>query len=94
MANSAVFVGLTAGVEKDQMAIATTGLYLSSGISVVTGVSAASAIFQSALRANLHRLLERVVDGDKVCVDSLSFLKPSTGSFWLTFEKHRLRGKC
>jgi hypothetical protein len=67
MANSAVFVGLTAGVEKEQMAIATTGLYLSSNISVVAGVSAASAVFQSALRANLHRILERVVDGDEVC---------------------------
>jgi hypothetical protein len=49
------------------MAIATTGLYLSSNISVVAGVSAASAIFQSALRANLHRILERVVNGDEVC---------------------------
>lgn len=67
MANSAVFVGLTAGVEKEQMAIATTGLYLSSNISVVAGVSAASAIFQSALRANLRRGLERVVGGDEVC---------------------------
>ena len=66
MVNSAVFVGLTAGVEKDQTAIATTGLYLSSNISVVTGVSAASAIFQSALRANLHRMLARVVNGDEV----------------------------
>ncbi|KAI4854607.1 MFS general substrate transporter [Aureobasidium sp. EXF-8845] len=66
MANSAVFVGLTAGVEKEQMAIATTGLYLSSSISVVAGVSAASAIFQSTLRANLHRFLERVVDGDEI----------------------------
>ena len=53
MVNSAVFVGLTAGVEKDQIA-------------VVTGVSAASAIFQSALRANLHRMLARVVNGDEV----------------------------
>lgn len=67
MANSAVFVGLTAGVEKDEMAIATSGLYLSSGISVVTGVSAASAIFHSALEANLHRMLARVVNGDEVC---------------------------
>lgn len=67
MANSAVFVGLTAGVEKDEMAIATSGLYLSSGISVVTGVSAASAIFQTALKANLHRILARVVNGDEVC---------------------------
>jgi hypothetical protein len=55
-------------VEREQMAIATTGLYLSSNISVVAGVSAASAIFQSALRANLHRILERVVDGDEVCL--------------------------
>jgi len=75
MANSALFVGLTAGVEKDQIAIATTGLYLSSNISVVAGVSAASAIFQSALRANLHRILQRVVDGDEVC-HNRSLLRP------------------
>jgi hypothetical protein len=80
MANSAVFVGLTAGVDKEQMAIATSGLYLSSGISVVTGISAASAFFQSTLRANLHRLLERVIDGDGVCVDSLS-LTPDAENF-------------
>lgn len=67
MANSAVFVALTAGLEKEQIAIATTGLYLSSSISVVAGVSAASAIFRSALRSNLHRMLGRVVGGDKVC---------------------------
>lgn len=72
MANSAVFVGLTAGVDKEQMAIATSGLYLSSGISVVTGIGAASAFFQSALRANLHRLLERVVDGDEIARKVLS----------------------
>ncbi|THY09505.1 MFS general substrate transporter [Aureobasidium pullulans] len=67
MANSAVFVGLTAGVEKHQMAIATTGMYLSSNIAVVAGVSAASAIFQTALRSNLHRALGRMVGGDEVC---------------------------
>jgi hypothetical protein len=89
MANSAVFVGLTAGVEKEQMAIATTGLYLSSNISVVAGVSAASAIFQSALRANLHRILERVVDGDEVCL-VMSLLEGTIQLIWY----HRLRGKC
>ncbi|KAI4732135.1 MFS general substrate transporter [Aureobasidium sp. EXF-10728] len=72
MANSAVFVGLTAGVEKEQVAIATTGLYLSANISVVAGVSAASAIFQSALRANLHRILGRVVGGDEIARKVLS----------------------
>ncbi|KAI4723058.1 MFS general substrate transporter [Aureobasidium sp. EXF-10727] len=72
MANSAVFVGLTAGVEKEQVAIATTGLYLSANISVVAGVSAASAIFQSALRANLHRILGRVVGGDEIAKKVLS----------------------
>ncbi|THW92717.1 MFS general substrate transporter [Aureobasidium pullulans] len=66
MANSAVFVGLTAGVEKHQMAIATTGMYLSSNIAMVAGVSAASAIFQSALRSNLHQALGRMIGGDEI----------------------------
>ncbi|KAG9603963.1 MFS general substrate transporter, partial [Aureobasidium melanogenum] len=72
MANSAVFVGLTAGLEKEQIAIATTGLYLSSSISIVAGVSAASAIFRSALRSNLHRILGRVVGGDEIARKVLS----------------------
>ncbi|KAI5196798.1 MFS general substrate transporter [Aureobasidium subglaciale] len=72
MANSAVFVGLTAGVEKSQMAIATTGMYLSANISVVAGVSVASAIFQSALRSNLHRMLGRVVGGEEIARKVLS----------------------
>ncbi|KAG9664409.1 MFS general substrate transporter, partial [Aureobasidium melanogenum] len=72
MANSAVFVGLTAGLKKEQIAIATTGLYLSSSISVVAGVSAASAIFRSALRSNLHRVLGRVVGGDEIARKVLS----------------------
>ncbi|KAI5247374.1 MFS general substrate transporter [Aureobasidium subglaciale] len=72
MANSAVFVGLTAGVEKSQMAIATTGMYLSANISMVVGVSVASAIFHSALRSNLHRMLGRVVGGDEIARKVLS----------------------
>ncbi|KAI5263015.1 MFS general substrate transporter [Aureobasidium subglaciale] len=72
MANSAVFVGLTAGVEKTQIAIATTGMYLSANISMVVGVSAASAIFHSALRSNLHRMLGRVVGGEEIARKVLS----------------------
>ena len=51
------FVGLTAGVEERQMAIAGTGLYLSSNLGMLTGVSVASKIMQASLRKELQGAL-------------------------------------
>ncbi|KAG9766095.1 MFS general substrate transporter, partial [Aureobasidium melanogenum] len=70
--HSCVISHLLRRLRKEQIAIATTGLYLSSSISVVAGVSAASAIFRSALRSNLHRILGRVVGGDEIARKVLS----------------------
>lgn len=51
------FVGLTAGVEERQMAIAGTGLYLSGNLGMLIGVSLASKIMQASLRKGLQKAL-------------------------------------
>jgi hypothetical protein len=68
MANSSLFVAVTAGVGKEEMAIATTGLYLSSSVSIVAGVGAVSVVFRNALREYLGRELRGVEGGDEVCL--------------------------
>jgi hypothetical protein len=58
IALSASFIALTAGVEHRQMAIASSGLYLSSNLGMVTGLSVAASILQSTLRKQLRIALE------------------------------------
>jgi hypothetical protein len=58
IALSTTFIALTAGVEQGQMAIAGSGLYLSSNIGMVSGLSIAAAILQSTLRKELRIGLE------------------------------------
>jgi hypothetical protein len=58
IALSTTFIALTAGVEQGQMAIASSGLYLSSNIGMVAGLSIAAAILQSTLRKELRIGLE------------------------------------
>lgn len=86
MANSAVFVALTAGVDKESIAIAASGLYLSSNVGAVTGVSAAGAIFQNALRWRLDRILSRESDGVEVCHHALFFFFSSVSSLTSSFR--------
>ena len=66
MAFSSIFVGLTAGIEKQNVAVATSGLCLMADIGCVVGVSAAGAIFQSQLRWRLSKILSRETDGSEV----------------------------
>jgi hypothetical protein len=58
IALSAMFVALTAGIEHCEMAIGSSGLYLSSNIGMVAGISIASALLQSTLRKQLRISLE------------------------------------
>ncbi|KAK0114280.1 hypothetical protein ONS95_013775 [Cadophora gregata] len=60
IAFSATFIGLTAGVEKSEMAVATSGLYLCSGLGMVVGVAGASAVQVASLRALLVEALRGV----------------------------------
>ena len=58
IALSAMFVALTAGIEHCEMAIGSSGLYLSSSVGMVAGISIASALLQSTLRKQLRISLE------------------------------------
>jgi len=67
IALSASFIALTAGVDACQVAIASSGLYLSSSIGMVSGLSVAAAILQSTLRKQLRICLEGMHDREQVC---------------------------
>jgi len=54
IALSASFIALTAGIEVDQVAIASSGFYLAINIGMVGGLSIASAILQTGLRRELR----------------------------------------
>ncbi|KAL5313521.1 hypothetical protein ACEPPN_017941 [Leptodophora sp. 'Broadleaf-Isolate-01'] len=66
------FIALTAGVDPCQMAIASSGLYLSSNIGMVGGLSIASAVLQSTLRKQLRISLEGMEGRDKIITKALS----------------------
>lgn len=57
VSHSSLFVSLTAGVAEEDIAIASSGLYLSGNIGTVIGASASSAIYQAALRSGLGESL-------------------------------------
>ncbi|OQU94377.1 hypothetical protein CLAIMM_00738 [Cladophialophora immunda] len=58
VAHGAIFIGLGAGVGEADIAIAGSGLYLSSNIGSVAGVSLGNAIYQSTLRLGLNKALQ------------------------------------
>jgi MFS family permease len=69
--NSSVFVGLTSGVAEDEVAIAGSGLYLSSNIGAVAGISGASAIYQFVLQRGLKAAVAGRPDGEKVLIPAI-----------------------
>lgn len=66
IALSASFVALTARIEPGQVAIASSGLYLSSNIGMVGVLSIAAAILQTTLRKELRIRLEGIGGAEKV----------------------------
>lgn len=62
------FVAIAAGVDESQMAIASTGLYLSGAMGGVIGASLASNILLSTLRPELERGLDGITDRDVVYI--------------------------
>ncbi|KAH7379780.1 major facilitator superfamily domain-containing protein [Cadophora sp. MPI-SDFR-AT-0126] len=72
IAFSATFIGLTAGVEKGEMAVATSGLYLCSGLGMVVGVAGASAVQIGSLRGLLVRALEGVPESGSIIEEVIS----------------------
>jgi hypothetical protein len=63
---STTFIVLTADLDPSQIAIASSGLYLSSNIGMVAGLSIANAILQNTLKIDLERGLEGFPHRDKV----------------------------
>ena len=64
------FVGLAAGVDEAQMAIASTGLYLSANIGGLVGISLASKVLQASLRTGLNARLAGFQDRQPVSASS------------------------
>ncbi|XMA11830.1 hypothetical protein WAI453_004621 [Rhynchosporium graminicola] len=60
IAFSATFIALTASVKRRNIAVATSGLYLCSGLGFVLGVAGASSVQITTLRTLLGRALEGV----------------------------------
>jgi hypothetical protein len=69
--NSASFVDLAAGVDDSEIAIASSGLYLSSNVGSVAGVTADNALFGNTLKAKLAELLSDWPDGQEVSLGLL-----------------------
>ncbi|MCJ1470008.1 hypothetical protein MMC07_008653 [Pseudocyphellaria aurata] len=63
---STTFVYLAAGVEESQMAISSTGLYLSANLGTLMGVSLASSVLQTSLRKVLKHSLKDFADQTNV----------------------------
>ncbi|EWC47309.1 hypothetical protein DRE_03428 [Drechslerella stenobrocha 248] len=57
LSQAASFVAMTAGLEKEHYAVATSGLYLSSSVGLVAGVSLVNVVLQNAVTAILGRRL-------------------------------------
>jgi MFS family permease len=64
--SSSAFVGLAAGVDEKDLAIAASGMYLYFNIGGIAGVSTQNAVFETALRSYLPRALAGYEDTDKV----------------------------
>ena len=68
------FVALAAGVDEAQMAIASTGLYLSANIGGLVGTSLASNVLQATLRTGLDTRLKEFQNRQTVCLSNSSRL--------------------
>ncbi len=61
-----MFVCMAAGIDESQMAIASTGIYLSSNIGSLVGASLASNVLQTVLRTGLETGLQDFPDKETV----------------------------
>ncbi|MCJ1380110.1 hypothetical protein MMC17_003213 [Xylographa soralifera] len=64
------FVGLAAGVAESDMAIASTGLYLSANVGSLVGMSLASTVLQTSLRSTLKERLTGFTNRESVRLTS------------------------
>lgn len=74
IAHSAVFVSLANGVADEDIAIASSGFYLSGNIGGVLGVSAASAVHQVTLRRGLLTAFKTNTNCKEVSIPSFKLI--------------------
>lgn len=82
IAQSAIFVALTAAVDKEHMAIASSGLYLFSSIGMVVGLATSSAVLECFLHKGLQVAVPRVPDRQAVidrAIDDIGFVNGLEG---------------
>jgi hypothetical protein len=82
MTQSAAFVGLTAGIESDQVPIAATGLFQSQFLGVVVGLGLTSALIQGTLRPLLEDSLKGFENGSQIverAISDIDFVQSLTG---------------
>lgn len=98
MVSSSCFVGLAAGVAEQDVAIASSGIYMFFNIGAVAGASISSALYQTSLRAGLENALEGVEDGrevgsrnDKRCRQVLTLKSADHGACPC---EHHLHAEC
>ncbi|KAH6720696.1 major facilitator superfamily domain-containing protein [Leptodontidium sp. MPI-SDFR-AT-0119] len=72
IAFSATFIGLGASVKRVEMATATAGLYLCSGLGMVLGVAGASAVQVGTVRSLLAKVLEGVPGSREIIEEVIS----------------------
>ncbi|KAK3112975.1 hypothetical protein LTR53_010185 [Teratosphaeriaceae sp. CCFEE 6253] len=70
--SSSAFVGLTAGVQEQDMAIAASAMYLFMNIGAIAAVSVGGAVFETSLRALLQRALEGRNDRSETIAEALT----------------------
>ncbi|KAK6523646.1 hypothetical protein TWF281_001625 [Arthrobotrys megalospora] len=83
LSQAASFVAMTAGLEKEHYAVATMGLYLSSSLGAVAGVSAVNVVLENAVRKILGQRLtgpgsEKIIEKAIKDVQYIGSLKGET----------------
>lgn len=66
IAHSACFIGLTAQVDPEDIAIAGSGLYLFSNIGMMGGITIANTVFQMSLGSGLQNALQDIPNKKEV----------------------------
>ncbi len=66
VAHSACFIGLGAGVDASDMAVAASGLYLFNNVGMMVGIGIGNTIYQVSLRSGLQSALENFPDRTSV----------------------------
>ncbi|KAK6443061.1 hypothetical protein LTR95_000776 [Oleoguttula sp. CCFEE 5521] len=82
MVASSSFVGLAAGVDEDDVAIAASGMYMFSNIGAIAAVSGGSAAFQTTLRSALRSTFHDVQGGEQIirqALKDIGYVQHATG---------------